>query len=64
MAHRIPEVPAKIPLGMSEREYWATREIDESVDEGLQMSSLRGLHDDGGWREMRDALPSIGYARR
>jgi hypothetical protein len=50
---------------MTEREFWATREMDEhAVDEGLHMSSLRGLQDDGGWREMRDALPSVGYARR
>jgi hypothetical protein len=59
-------VPAKIPLGMTEREWAAALEADERervVEEDRRGVTLRGL-DGEGWREVRDALPSVPYARR
>ena len=61
LAYRGPEVPAKIPIGMTEREYWAVTELeDEDVVHDLH---LRGLNDDSGWREMRSSLPNFDSRR-
>jgi C2 domain len=48
-----PEVPAKIPLGMSEEEYWA----------GVEDKGGRGL-EQGSWRQMRDVIEQVGHGRR
>jgi len=57
LTYRAPDVPAKIPIGMTEREYWAVTELE---NENLVYDvHLRGLHDDNGWREMRSALPNF-----
>ena len=59
-------VPAKIPLGMTEGEYWAVAREERaalSSGEGGE-GRLRGLLDDsGGWREVRSALGDVerGY---
>lgn len=64
---RAPELPAKIPMGMTEREWGELHTLEER--ERIQREEeggirLRGLYDDGGWREIREALPEVGYARR
>jgi hypothetical protein len=57
------EIPAKIPVGMTEREYWAMEQVELQRDlEEVGERRLRGLTGDG-WREVRD-LPAAGYARR
>ena len=55
-------MPAKIPLGMTEREYWAVTQIEER-DEDIHDLRLRGLNDDSRWREMRNALPDFDSRR-
>jgi hypothetical protein len=59
LAYRAPEVPAKIPLGMTEREYWQVNDLQENVGD----VRLHGLDDDHGWREMSNALPNVGQRR-
>jgi len=60
----VPDVPAKIPLGMTEREYWAMTELEEEESGSHGDVRLRGLNDDNGWREMRNALPDFDSRRR
>ena len=67
MRDRAPELPAKIPMGMTEREWGELEALEER--ERIQREEeggirLRGLYDDGAWREVREALPEVGYARR
>jgi hypothetical protein len=66
LAYRVPNVPAKIPLGMTEREYWQVTELEEEEEErgGHADVRLRGLNDDNGWTEMRNALPNYDSRRR
>jgi hypothetical protein len=54
-------------MGMTEREWRELQDLEER--ERIQReeeggSRLRGLYDDGGWREIREALPENGYARQ
>jgi hypothetical protein len=68
LVQRVPQVPAKIPLGMTEAEYWAVAQEEEriSYEEAGSPVRLRGLVDDGGeWREVRSALHEAerGYRR-
>ena len=60
LAYRAPELPAKIPLGMTEQEYWALGEAEEP-ELGAVEVRYRGL--DGEWKAMRDNLPEVGYRR-
>ena len=64
LVYRVPNVPAKIPLGMTEEEYWAVAEEEVMIAEerGGAEVRYRGLDGDG-WREMREALPEVGYRR-
>lgn len=55
-------------MGMTEREWRELQNLEErerivqrEEEEGIR---LRGLYDDGSWREVREALPEVGYARR
>jgi hypothetical protein len=55
-------------MGMTEQEWRELQALEEreriiqtEEDEGIR---LRGLYDDGAWREIREALPEVGYARR
>ena len=65
--HAAPVVPAKIPMGMTEGEYWAVALEEERTaffNEQGGERRLRGLVDDGGgWREVRSALGDVerGY---
>jgi hypothetical protein len=54
-------------MGMTEREWRELQALEER--ERIQRDEeggirLRGLYDDGTWREVREALPEVGYARR
>jgi hypothetical protein len=54
-------------MGMTEREWGELEALEER--ERIQREEeggirLRGLYDDGAWREVREALPEVGYARR
>lgn len=59
LAYRAPEVPAKIPLGMTENEYWAMKELEGDVGD----IRLYGLDEERGWREVRNALPDVEVRR-
>jgi hypothetical protein len=59
----VPEIAAKVPVGMTEREYWATKQVElqrdlEEVGE-WRLCDLTGF----GWREDRD-VPAAGYPRQ
>jgi len=54
-------------MGMTEREWGELQVLEER--ERIQREEeggirLRGLCDDGAWREVREALPEVGYGRR
>jgi len=58
----------KIPMGMTEQE-WRELQAVEEREKIIQTAEnerirLRGLYDDGAWRETRESLPEVGYARR
>ena len=48
---------------MTEREYWQVTELEEEEGGGHADVRLRGLNDDNGWREMRNALPNYDSRR-
>jgi hypothetical protein len=54
-------------MGMTEREWHELHALEEReriLEEEEAGIRVRGLYDDGGWREIREALPEVGYARR
>jgi neural Wiskott-Aldrich syndrome protein len=63
LAYRAPNIPAKIPLGLTEQEYRAMGEAEEAEIEATGGGEVRYRGLDGEWKEFRDHLPDVGYRR-